>query len=237
MPLVDHARPSLAVDPAVLRVADGRLTVYLWRRDREPQAGAWALPGVFVHAGESFEDAVGRAIETKLRLPAPGTPMVQLFAWNKDDRDERGWVVTVAYMVVAPDAPAGHLVEDDDGPRAQAFTLEASGGTRTPVAVTARDLRGAPVRLAFDHADVLRTVVERLRADLWRTDVALRFLPDRFTLRALQSVYEAILGETVNKDSFRRRVVQTLELVAPTGDREANVDHRPAELYRAADAR
>ncbi|MDQ1551592.1 MAG: 8-oxo-dGTP diphosphatase, partial [Actinomycetota bacterium] len=96
---------------------------------------------------------------------------------------------------------------------------------------------GDQVRLAFDHVEILGSVIERLRNELWTTDISLRFLGQQFTLRALQDVFEAILGRALNKDSFRRRVVHTFNLVAPTGELETGVSHRPAELYkRASDA-
>ena len=63
------------------------------------------------------------------------------------------------------------------------------------------------------------------------TDVAYQLLPDEFTLLDLQRVHETILGRTVNKDSFRRSVLNRDE-IEPTGERQQDVGHRPAALYR-----
>lgn len=231
MPKFDeYPRPSLAVDPAVLRVVDGRLVTHLWRRTWEPYAGAWALPGVFVAADESLEDAVQRGIRSKVGLEP--RYVQQLFTWNRPGRDVRGWVVTVAYFAIA--ASKAHLVEPAPATVHDQFFLAPSSEPDQPVRLGIEDSAGGSIELAFDHADILAAVIERLRADIWTTDISLRFLEPEFTLRSLQSVFEAILGRPLNKDSFRRRVVQTQQLVAPTGRLEENVSHRPAELYRAA---
>lgn len=225
MDFTDYPRPSLAVDPAVLSIIDGELRTALWRRTWEPFAGAWALPGVFVGEGESLEQAASRGILEKVGISA--SYLEQLFTWNVPDRDERGWVVTVAYFaIVAPDDFSGLL-----SGQSSAFKIEPNGRDPETLGIDVVNSTGSVVSLAFDHTDILISVVDRLRDNVWRSDIALRFLPERFTLRALQSVYEAILGRPLNKDSFRRRVVQTQELVVQTGTLEDNVSHRPAELY------
>ena len=85
--------------------------------------------------------------------------------------------------------------------------------------------------LAFDHADILGLAVKRLRGKLDYAPIGFELLPARFTLRQLQTIHETILDRRLNKDSFRRRLLAS-GLIAPTGQREANVGHRPAELYR-----
>ena len=95
------------------------------------------------------------------------------------------------------------------------------------------DAEGRPLPLAFDHADLLGMAVKRLRGKLGYTPIGFQLLPECFTLRALQSVHETILGRPLNKDSFRRRMLSSGELEA-TGDHEDEVGHRPAELYRFA---
>lgn len=222
-----YPRPSLAVDPAVLYIVDGRLVTRLWRRRWHPDAGKWALPGVFVSELETLEDAVRRGVSTKVSIDAQH--IEQLFTWNRPNRDERGWVVTVAYFAIVstsqqPDGNSGDIAE---------FTISTEGSGADIEAVVTDDT-GARVSLAFDHEEILSAVIRRLRTDIWRTNLALHFLDEFFTLRALQTVYEAILGRALNKDSFRRRVTQTLEIVEATGALEENVSHRPAELYRAA---
>ena len=95
---------------------------------------------------------------------------------------------------------------------------------------------GPPLALAFDHADILGMAVKRIRGKLEYAPIGFELLPPRFSLRALRLVHEAILGRALNKDSFRRRVLDR-GLVVPTGQRDTAVGHRPPELYRFADRR
>jgi len=85
--------------------------------------------------------------------------------------------------------------------------------------------------LAFDHGAILGSAVLRIRGKLDYSPIGFQLLGERFTLRALQQVHETILGKALNKDSFRRRMLAS-GLLAPTGEREQEVEHRPAELYR-----
>lgn len=223
-----YPRPALAVDPVVLEVSGSQLRVALTRREVEPQLGSWALPGVFVNAGEVLEHAVERALLTKCGV-AESLFTEQLFTWDAPGRDPRGWVVVVAYVVIAV---SGTLNESRPSPGAlRLFDVEVpwpdeTGGS----AFVRRD--GEGVDLAFDHSEILGAAVKRLRGRLRYTSIALNFLPETFTLRAAQDVYEAISGETINKDSFRRHIVQTMQFVEPTGRFQDGVAHRPAELYR-----
>jgi 8-oxo-dGTP diphosphatase len=84
--------------------------------------------------------------------------------------------------------------------------------------------------LAFDNERVVSYAEERLRSKLEYTNVVYSLLPERFTLTRMQQVYEAILGEPLDKRNFRRRVVG-LGIVRETGEFEKVGAHRPAMLY------
>ncbi|HEV2569538.1 NUDIX hydrolase, partial [Sphingomonas sp.] len=90
---------------------------------------------------------------------------------------------------------------------------------------------GEPLTLPFDHALIIKTAVDRLRAKLDWSDVAFALLPEEFTLRELQHVHEVIRGRQLNKPSFRTRML-TAGRLQPTGRREVGGAYRPAELYR-----
>lgn len=222
----DYPRPSLAVDPAVVTVSGGQVQCVLWKRNTEPFLGAWALPGVFVNEGESLEGAVARGVHGKLGLSREVSP-IQLLTWNVPGRDSRGWVVTVAYLVPMPFTSMSHGIEGNGD--CEVFTVRHTKSHDEPTIWVNSD--GERVKLAFDHERILRAVLTHVQERLWTTDIVLRLMPNQFTLRDLQAAYEAVLGHSLNKDSFRRRVVRTQELVVPQGGLERGVDHRPAELY------
>ena len=81
---------------------------------------------------------------------------------------------------------------------------------------------------------MLGLVVKRMRGKLDYAALGFQLLPARFTLRELQTVHEVVLGRPQNKDSFRRRMLASGR-IEPTGEREQDVLHRPAELYRIAE--
>ena len=89
--------------------------------------------------------------------------------------------------------------------------------------------------LAFDHDEIVRVALERLRTKTEYSSVAHRFLGPEFTLTQLRRVHEAVLGATVDPANFRRQVLATGTLI-DTGEFETGTAHRPARLYRFADS-
>ncbi len=222
-----YPRPALAVDPAVLTVDSGVTKVALWKRDKPPNEGQWALPGVFVLEREGLEGAVRRAIQTKLRLDSVSR-IEQLFTWDKIGRDSRGWAVVVAYYGLTSPAYLHAAVDELSN---VCLAEVAAPGDSPPTEVVLRASDGTRIRPAFDHAKILTQVIERIRGKLNYSSLALDSLPERFTLRELHRTYEALLGRKLNKDAFRRRVTQAAPIVEGTGTLQADVAHRPAELY------
>lgn len=83
--------------------------------------------------------------------------------------------------------------------------------------------------LAFDHAKIIASAIERLRGKVDYTDIALNLMQERFTLTELQQVYEVILDKELLKAAFRRKVAH---LVEETDHYTENAGHRPSRLYR-----
>jgi 8-oxo-dGTP diphosphatase len=175
---------------------------------------------------ESLDEAAGRLLHDKAGLR--GVFIEQLYTFGDPGRDPRGRIITVAYLALVE---PGRLADIDPARGARVGTIVAPWEGETGGPVEAADDAGRRLPLAFDHADVLGTAVKRLRGKLDYAPVAFSFLPAEFTLRALQDVHEAVRGAPVNKDSFRRRIVAG-GLIEPTGERERDTAHRPAELYR-----
>ncbi len=217
---IGFERPSLAVDVALMTVSDGVLRVLLVQRDEPPHAGCWALPGVFLKMDETLEQAAMRALSTKAHIE--DVFLEQLYTFGDPARDPRTRVISVAYYALVDD---GRL-RGQDLLRVRVPWEGEEGG---PVEAVAPD--GTPVSLAFDHAGILGMAVKRLRGKLDYSPIGFQLLPELFTLRQLQDIHETILGRPLNKDSFRRRMVASGQL-EPTGHREDDVEHRPAELYR-----
>ena len=85
-------------------------------------------------------------------------------------------------------------------------------------------------KLAFDHDKILRYALQRLRWKLEYTNVVYSLLSERFTLTELQRTYEIILGKTLDKRNFRKKIL-SLKILKDTKQYTKEVSHRPAKLY------
>jgi 8-oxo-dGTP diphosphatase len=213
MKLSDYPRPSLTADCVVFGVTfesgGPALRVLLIERGGKPFQGAMALPGGFVHIDETLDDAARRELSEETGLG--DVFLEQLYTFGAVDRDPRGRVVSVAYYALVN--LADHRVQSGSDARAARWL---------PV----QDARG----LAFDHDAVLAIALERLRAKVRYQPIGFELLPERFTLSQLQALYEAILGEPLDKRNFRKRFL-AMGLLAEAGT-ERGVPHRAARLYR-----
>ena len=206
-------RPSVTVDIALFTVRESRLQVLLIQRKEWPFAGLWALPGGFVRPQETLDTAAYRELAEETGVSR--VLLEQLRTFGDPGRDPRTWVITVAYTALV----------SSDTLTLRADTDAADARWCSPNAL--------PGPLAFDHQPILDHALRSLRARLGVSlDVAAALLPARFTLSALQEVYEILLGRPVDKRNFRKWVLAAGSL-SPTGD-EQRGRHRPALLYEFA---
>ena len=175
---------------------------------------------------ESLDDAAQRVLATKVGLEDVFTE--QLYTFGDPGRDPRTRVISVTYYALVE---IGRLLSAAAGRPERGSQLAA---VRTdPATDTAQAIHedGTPLPLAFDHEHILAVAVERIRGKLDYVPIGFELLPETFTLLELRRVHEAILGRPLNKDSFRRTVLDR-GLVEATGRRATGLGHRPPELYR-----
>lgn len=213
--------PAVTVDMVIFTIKDLRLHVLLIKRGDDPYKDHWALPGGFVevgvgHApdgdqGESTYDAAARELEeeTDLKVERDGVFLEQLYTFSNPGRDPRGRVISVAYyalvgMDVAPRVRAG-----DDAAEARWFPLGSK--------IFGEGRRGAeygvlPSPLAFDHDEILRMAIERIRGKIdYDPRIAQGLLPEKFTQKEFRRVHEIVKGETYDRSNFHRRFRRMLE--------------------------
>ena len=212
--------PYVTVDVVALTARDKRLEVLLIQRGEEPFTGLWAIPGGFAQIGEDLDDAATRVLTDKTGVAEAAPFLEQLYTFGNATRDPRYHVVTVAYyaLLPAPDSGLPNAVSSE--PVAGKNAAEAQWF----------DVSDLPP-LAFDHADILKTAIARLRAKLGYTSVAYALLADEFTLTELQTVYETILGRGLDKRNFRKKML-SLDILDATGKERRLGAHRPAQLFR-----
>ena len=221
-------RPSVTVDVVLLTASGGDLFTTLVQRRSHPFQGRWSLPGGFVRMEETLEEAAARVLRKKVGLT--DVFVEQLYTFGDPGRDPRTRVLSVAHMALI-DGRRFEAALPREGAVVGRVQVEWAGETGGPVSVV--DDSGEPYELAFDHEDILGMAVKRIRGKLDYTPIGFQLLADRFTLLDLQRVHETVLGKPLNKDSFRRRMLASGQLEA-TGERQREVGHRPAALYRFA---
>jgi 8-oxo-dGTP diphosphatase len=185
------------------------------------------LPGGFVGIGESLDDAARRVLAEKANMV--DAHVEQLYTFGEVARDPRMRIISVAYFALLPGNLFTTALRAAPGLALANLSVPWKGEAGGPIEV--RISEGEPLVLAFDHGEMLGLAMRRLRGKLDYSGIAFALLPERFTLRALQDVYEAILDTRLNKPAFRRRMIDRGWLV-PTGERETGASFRPAELYR-----
>ena len=212
---VDFERPIVTVDIVLLTLRDGVLHAGLAQRDKEPALGAWTLPGGWVHTDtdQDADDAAARILRDKAGLVSPY--LEQLRTFSGMHRDSRGWSLSVSYYAVVP-----RDVESSAGPG-------APGGERFRWAAV-DSLRSLP----FDHAQILRTAVERVRSKTLYSSLPVHLMPAEFTLGELQRTYEQVLGAELDKRGFRRRIEELDVIEEIPGAFTSGGSHRPAQLFR-----
>jgi len=162
--------------------------------------GRRRLPGTFLHEGETLADAVSRSLREKAGVEG-GTPR-QLHVFDDPNRDERGWVLSVAHAM----ALDKHLVPID---------------RLTPI-----DLADS---LDFDHAQILAVAVERIRADYATMPDPWGLMSNEFTLRELLILHSAVDPSTPQRDTFRRMMEP---LLVETGRFSSGSVGKPSRYFR-----
>jgi 8-oxo-dGTP diphosphatase len=207
----EHPHPAVTTDVVLFTIRDEELQVLLIRRGAEPYKGQWALPGGFIDIDEDLEDCAKRELEEETGVT--GVYLEQLYTFGTPHRDPRERVISVTYYALVPSDPLAIRAASD------AEAVEWFPVKHLP-------------QLAFDHKGIITMAHERLAAKLNYSTIALQFMPEKFTLTHLQSVYEVVLGERLDKRNFRKRVL-AMDCIEGCGEQLRQGNYRPAKLYQA----
>jgi ADP-ribose pyrophosphatase YjhB (NUDIX family) len=207
-PRDEFTRPAQVTFAAVLQVRDGVLQVLLWQRALDPFAGAWALPGGVLVAGETLEASIRRNLATKVDL-AEVAHLEQVATYGDPGRNPVEWEIATAYLGLVP-LGVDPSVPDDT--------------TWHPV----DDLP----ETAFDHGAIVHAARDRLRGKLSYSNIGFALAPTSFTLNELRDVYTAALGYDVSATNLKRVLVRRGAIVATGGRRDpGRAGGRPAEEF------
>ncbi len=205
----EHSKVWVSVDVIIFGFDESKLKVLIGRRQMDPGRGEWSLYGGFVGADESIDDAAERTLYNLTGLRH--LYMRQVGAFGSVERDPGERVISIAYYALIN-------VKDYDDNLRKEHNVEWVDYNQLPA-------------LYSDHNEMVSKAIRIMRQKIKTEPISFRLLPQLFTLTQLQRLYEAVLGEEVDKRNFRKRIkdmdfIEKTELIDKSGSK------RGAFLYR-----
>ena len=199
----------VSVDCIIFGFDKGSLKLLLLKRNFEPAKGSWSLMGGFVQDGESVDDAAKRVLAELTGLD--NVYMEQVGTFGEVDRDPGERVISVAYYALIN-------INEYDRNLVQQHNAHWAEINEIPP-------------LVFDHPQMVKQARIMLQKKASSEPIGFNLLPSLFTLFQLQSLYEAIYGEPLDKRNFRKRVAD-LNYIEKTDKIDKTGSKRGAALYK-----
>ncbi len=205
---LDYFNIAISVDCVIFGYDEKELKVLLIKSDLEEFAGLHSLLGDLIKTDEDLETASYRILRERTGLD--DVYLAQAHAFGGIDRHPSGRVITIAYY---------SLID------IKHHKLQLSHN----------ELNWHPVKaikkMAFDHKLILDTCLEQLQEQVIEQPVIFNLLPEKFSLRELQELYEAILGVELDRRNFRKKI-SIKDWLVDMDEMENDVPHRPGRLYK-----
>ena len=203
-----YPRVPITVDCVIFGFDENQLKVLLIRSDLAVYEDKWSLLGDFAEDNEELDDAAYRIL--KHRTGMDDVYLDQVRTFSRPNRHPGGRVITVAYCSLL---------------NIQHHELK----------IYANELHwhsfSSIKEMAFDHKEILDTCHTWLQKRIQEHPLGFNLLPDKFSLRELQNLYEAILGVSLDRRNFRKKFA-SMDLLIDVGEMEEDVPHRPGKLYK-----
>ena len=203
-----YPHPAVTTDSVIFGFDGSSINILLIERGLEPYKGSWALPGVFLRMDETVEEGAKRELceETNIK----DVYLEQFHVFSGVDRDPRERVQTIAFLAFVRQEKY-EVIAGDDAAQAQWFPI-----SELP-------------ELAFDHKEIIRVALEKLRWKITYEPLAFRLLNKTFTMTQVQTIYEVVLGQTFDRRNFHKKMT-ALGYIVPT-DQQVRNNGRPGTLY------
>ena len=209
-----HPRFYHAVDCIIFGFSGGELNLLLLKRKFAPGKGEWSLMGGFVEEGEHMNDAAKRVLAELTGLT--NVFMEQVGSFGQVDRDPGERVISTAYYaLININEYDRSLVEEHN-----AYWVK---------------INELP-NLLFDHKQMVDRARVVMKVQTAMQPISFNLLPELFTLTQLQTLYEAINGEAIDKRNFRKRVAE-LSYIEKTDLIDKVTSRRGAALYKFNEAK
>lgn len=203
----------------------------------------FCIPGGFLSLDEKLLDSAKRVLFTEANIEE--VYLNQFHTFSDIERDVRGRVLSVGFIgLIDKDKILSKLK-----PQASFFDLKIREEENESIVEFKNEMHSFICRvkkrideygivsfeeieneyIAFDHLKIIVTALDYLQNHIKEQDVIRHLMPQLFTLKELQLVYEAILGKKLIDSVFRRAIS---DKVIPTDKFKKDGGHRPSRLYR-----
>lgn len=204
---------SITIDCVIFGFRNSKLEVLLAKHAVGIRKGEWGLPGGWIKKDESIDNAANRLLYELTAID--NIFLEQLRAFGNPDRFPAGRIITIGYYALI---------------NTEKYDIKA-GYTASEVAWFKID--NIP-ELIYDHNEILKVSLKQLRRRVRQAPIGFNLLPEKFTLLQLMQLYEEILDVSMDKPNFRRKFL-SMKLLVDLKEKEKNVSHRAAKLYRFDD--
>lgn len=204
----------IATDVVLFSVRDGKLLIRLIAVDRPPYfpAGSKGMPGGLIDPHETADEAARRILAVKGKINQKKVYLEQLYTFSAVDRDPRGRVVAVAYLALVPWDNLSEAEQQSDN---QTWWIEV----------------GKVDKLAYDHNDILKLAIERLRSRSTYTTIVSKLMPPVFSFRELELTFNCLQGKELDRRNLYKKI-QKLKLLTPVKEKRVGEPNRPAQLFK-----
>ena len=201
---------ALSIDCLIFGFQDGQLDVLLIKHAEGISKGKWALPGGWIQYNESVDAAANRLLQSLTGVS--NIYLEQFHCFGGIERYPTKRVITIAY-----------------------YALVNREGYKLSPGFTASDAQWFNIhdvpKLPYDHTEILNSGFKFLKHKVRHEPIGFNLLPKKFTLHQIQKLYEAILEKELDKPNFRRKLLN-MNLLVPCHEKQKDVSHRAASLYR-----
>lgn len=198
----------VAVDCIIFGFDKKNLKLLLIKRNFEPEKGKWSLIGGFLKKHENLDEAAVRVLKTLTGFD--DIYLEQLHAYSKVGRDPGQRTISVAYYALI----------DVDSHNFDGIQIDSASWFK---------LKEAP-ELIFDHGEMVEKAMARLRRRALTKPIGFELLPEKFTMRQLQNLYESILDKKLDKRNFINKI-NSLDVLVKLDEKDMSASRKGAYLY------
>ena len=198
----------LAIDCIIFGFDDEDLKVLLIQRDFEPEKGKWSLMGGFLKQNETLDDAAKRILYRLTGMH--DIYLEQLYAFSEVDRDPVARTISTSYYAIIN-------IEKHNEELIENFNAKWFSLSKVP-------------ELIFDHGAMLDKAIKRLRRRTSINPIGFELLPEKFTMRQLQKLYEAILDKELDKRNFINKI-RSMDILIKLSEKDMTSSTKGSFLY------